>query len=117
MSNNVSSTNSTSLYGEAGTNIPSSSTTSFHAPSSSQDVSSTNSTSLYGEAGTPIPDSSGNVVVRGDLLVLSGNILTTLVRLLVAPTLTMHCMLQVLTLATSLLVLLIPILLALQVDL
>jgi len=36
-----------------------------------------NSTSLYGEASTPIPDSSGNVVVRGDLYVLSGNILTT----------------------------------------
>ena len=36
-----------------------------------------NSTSLYGEAGTPIPDSSGNVIVRGDLYVLSGNILTT----------------------------------------
>jgi hypothetical protein len=32
---------------------------------------------LYGEAGTPIPDSSGNVIVRGDLYVLSGNILTT----------------------------------------
>jgi hypothetical protein len=36
-----------------------------------------NSTSLYGEASTPIPDSSGNVIVRGDLYVLSGNILTT----------------------------------------
>jgi hypothetical protein len=36
-----------------------------------------NSTSLYGEVGTPIPDSNNNVIVRGDLLVLSGNILTT----------------------------------------
>lgn len=42
-----------------------------------QDVSSTNSTSLYGGADTPIPDSSGNLIVRGDLVVLSGNILTT----------------------------------------
>jgi hypothetical protein len=32
---------------------------------------------LYGDAGTPIPDASGNVIVRGDLYVLSGNILTT----------------------------------------
>ena len=42
-----------------------------------QNSSSTNSTSLYGGAATPIPDTSGNLVVRGDLVVLSGNILTT----------------------------------------
>jgi len=53
------------------------SSSSLYGSVTQQNVSSSNSTSLYGEAGTPIPDSSGNVVVRGDLLVLSGNILTT----------------------------------------
>jgi hypothetical protein len=53
------------------------SSSSLYGPVTTQNTSSTNSTSLYGEAGTPIPDSSGNVVVRGDLIVLSGNILTT----------------------------------------
>jgi hypothetical protein len=76
MANNVSSTNSTSLYGEAGTAIPGSSNTSFQGSTTSQDVSSTNSTSLYGEAGTPIPDSSGNVIVRGTLTVNGCAILT-----------------------------------------
>ena len=51
--------------------------TSLYGTPPNQDVSSTNSTSLYGGAATPIPDSSGNLVVRGDLVVLSGNILTT----------------------------------------
>lgn len=54
-------TSSSSLYGTVNT----------------QNASSTNSTSLYGGADTPIPDASGNLVVRGDLYVLSGNILTT----------------------------------------
>jgi hypothetical protein len=54
-------TSSSSLYGTAIT----------------QSTNSGNSTSLYGEAGTPIPDTAGNLVVRGDLVVLSGNILTT----------------------------------------
>ena len=54
-------TSSSSLYGTAVT----------------QNTSSTNSTSLYGEPGSPVPDASGNLVVRGDLTVLSGNILTT----------------------------------------
>ena len=53
------------------------SSSSLYGTPPNQDVSSTNSTSLYGEAGTPIPDSSGNLIVRGDLYVLSGNILTT----------------------------------------
>jgi hypothetical protein len=53
------------------------SSSSLYGTVTTQNSSSTNSTSLYGEAGTPIPDSSGNVVVRGDLIVLSGNILTT----------------------------------------
>jgi len=53
------------------------SSSSLYGTVTTQNSSSTNSTSLYGEAGTPIPDSSGNVVVRGDLYVLSGNILTT----------------------------------------
>jgi len=53
------------------------SSSSLYGTPPNQDVSSTNSTSLYGGADTPIPDSSGNVVVRGDLYVLSGNILTT----------------------------------------
>ena len=53
------------------------SSSSLYSTPPNQDVSSTNSTSLYGGADTPIPDSSGNVVVRGDLYVLSGNILTT----------------------------------------
>jgi len=53
------------------------SSSSLYGTVTQQNVSSTNSTSLYGEAGTPIPDSSGNLVVRGDLYVLSGNILTT----------------------------------------
>ena len=53
------------------------SSSSLYGSVTQQNVSSTNSTSLYGEAGTPIPDASGNVVVRGDLIVLSGNILTT----------------------------------------
>lgn len=51
--------------------------TSLYGTPPNQDVSSSNSTSLYGGAATPIPDSSGNLVVRGDLVVLSGNILTT----------------------------------------
>lgn len=50
---------------------------SLYSTPPNQDVSSTNSTSLYGGAGTPIPDSTGNLVVRGDLIVQSGNILTT----------------------------------------
>ena len=54
-------TSSSSLYGSVNT----------------QNTNSSNSTSLYGGADTPIPDSSGNVIVRGDLWVLSGNILTT----------------------------------------
>ena len=54
-------TSSSSLYGSVNT----------------QNASSTNSTSLYGEAGTPIPTPTGDLVVRGDLIVLSGNILTT----------------------------------------
>ena len=53
------------------------SSSSLYGTTTTQNSSSTNSTSLYGEAGTPIPDSSGNVIVRGDLYVLSGNILTT----------------------------------------
>ena len=53
------------------------SSSSLYGSVTTQNTSSTNSTSLYGEAGTPIPDSNGNVVVRGDLYVLSGNILTT----------------------------------------
>jgi hypothetical protein len=53
------------------------SSSSLYGTVTTQNTSSGNSTGLYGEAGTPIPDSSGNVVVRGDLLVLSGNILTT----------------------------------------
>jgi hypothetical protein len=53
------------------------SSSSLYGTVNAQNSSSTNSTSLYGEAGTPIPDSSGNVIVRGDLYVLSGNILTT----------------------------------------
>ena len=53
------------------------SSSSLYGTSTTQNVSSTNSTSLYGEAGTPVPDASGNVIVRGDLYVLSGNILTT----------------------------------------
>jgi hypothetical protein len=53
------------------------SSSSLYSTPPNQDVSSTNSTSLYGGADTPIPDSSGNLVVRGDLVVLSGNILTT----------------------------------------
>ena len=53
------------------------SSSSLYGTPPNQDVSSSNSTSLYGGAATPIPDSSGNVVVRGDLVVLSGNILTT----------------------------------------
>lgn len=53
------------------------SSSSLYGTVTTQNTSSGNSTSLYGEAGTPIPDSSGNVVVRGDLYVLSGNILTT----------------------------------------
>ena len=53
------------------------SSSSLYGTSTTQNVSSTNSTSLYGEAGSPIPDASGNVIVRGDLYVLSGNILTT----------------------------------------
>ena len=53
------------------------SSSSLYGTTTTQNSSSSNSTSLYGEAGTPIPDSSGNVVVRGDLYVLSGNILTT----------------------------------------
>jgi len=53
------------------------SSSSLYGSVTQQNTNSGNSTSLYGEAGTPIPDSSGNVVVRGDLYVLSGNILTT----------------------------------------
>ena len=53
------------------------SSSSLYGTVTTQNSSSTNSTSLYGGADTPIPDSSGNVVVRGDLYVLSGNILTT----------------------------------------
>lgn len=53
------------------------SSSSLYGSVTTQNSSSANSTSLYGEAGTPIPDSSGNVIVRGDLYVLSGNILTT----------------------------------------
>jgi len=53
------------------------SSSSLYGSVTTQNTNSGNSTSLYGEAGTPIPDSSGNVVVRGDLYVLSGNILTT----------------------------------------
>jgi hypothetical protein len=53
------------------------SSSSLYGTTTTQNTSSTNSTSLYGEAGTPIPDASGNVIVRGDLYVLSGNILTT----------------------------------------
>jgi hypothetical protein len=53
------------------------SSSSLYGTTTTQNSSSSNSTSLYGEAGTPIPDSSGNVIVRGDLYVLSGNILTT----------------------------------------
>ena len=53
------------------------SSSSLYGTVTQQNTNSGNSTSLYGEAGTPIPDSSGNVVVRGDLYVLSGNILTT----------------------------------------
>ena len=53
------------------------SSSSLYGSVTTQNSSSSNSTSLYGEAGTPIPDSSGNVIVRGDLYVLSGNILTT----------------------------------------
>lgn len=53
------------------------SSSSLYGSVTTQNTSSGNSTGLYGEAGTPIPDSSGNVVVRGDLWVLSGNILTT----------------------------------------
>jgi len=53
------------------------SSSSLYGSTTTQNSSSSNSTSLYGEAGTPIPDAGGNVVVRGDLYVLSGNILTT----------------------------------------
>jgi len=53
------------------------SSSSLYGTVTQQNTSSSNSTSLYGGAATPIPDSSGNVVVRGDLYVLSGNILTT----------------------------------------
>ena len=53
------------------------SSSSLYGTVTTQNSSSSNSTSLYGEAATPIPDSSGNLVVRGDLYVLSGNILTT----------------------------------------
>ena len=53
------------------------SSSSLYGTVTTQNASSTNSTSLYGGADTPIPDSSGNVIVRGDLYVLSGNILTT----------------------------------------
>jgi len=53
------------------------SSSSLYGTVTTQNSSSTNSTSLYGGADTPIPDSSGNVIVRGDLYVLSGNILTT----------------------------------------
>jgi hypothetical protein len=53
------------------------SSSSLYGTPPNQDVSSTNSTSLYGGADTPIPNSDGNIVVRGDLIVLSGNILTT----------------------------------------
>ncbi|CAB4202573.1 hypothetical protein UFOVP1369_25 [uncultured Caudovirales phage] len=54
-------TSSSSLYGTVNT----------------QNTQSTNSTSLYGGADTPIPTPAGDLVVRGDLIVLSGNILTT----------------------------------------
>jgi len=53
------------------------SSSSLYGTVTTQNASSTNSTSLYGGADTPIPDSSGNLIVRGDLYVLSGNILTT----------------------------------------
>ena len=53
------------------------SSSSLYGSVTQQNSSSTNSTSLYGGADTPIPDAGGNVVVRGDLYVLSGNILTT----------------------------------------
>jgi hypothetical protein len=43
----------------------------------SENVSSNNLTGLYGSGGTPIPNANADVIVRGDLYVLSGNILTT----------------------------------------
>jgi len=67
-------TSSSGLYGEV--TLPAVTLAEPTSPTG-QDVNSTNSTGLYGGASTPIPDSSGNLVVRGDLLVLSGNILTT----------------------------------------
>jgi len=42
-----------------------------------ENTSSTNTTGLYGGASTPIPNANNDLIVRGDLYVLSGNILTT----------------------------------------
>jgi hypothetical protein len=53
------------------------SSSSLYGAVNEQTTPSTNSTSLYGGADTPIPTPAGDVVVRGDLIVLSGNILTT----------------------------------------
>jgi len=53
------------------------SSSSLYGNVNQQNTQSTNSTSLYGGADTPIPTPEGDLVVRGDLIVLSGNILTT----------------------------------------
>jgi hypothetical protein len=53
------------------------SSSSLYGSVNQQNTQSTNSTSLYGGADTPIPTPEGDLVVRGDLIVLSGNILTT----------------------------------------
>lgn len=53
------------------------SSSSLYSTVNTQNTKSTNSTSLYGGADTPIPTPEGDLVVRGDLIVLSGNILTT----------------------------------------
>jgi len=53
------------------------SSSSLYGAVNQQNTQSTNSTSLYGGADTPIPTPAGDLVVRGDLIVLSGNILTT----------------------------------------
>jgi len=53
------------------------SSSSLYGAVNEQNTQSTNSTSLYGGADTPIPTPAGDLIVRGDLYVLSGNILTT----------------------------------------
>jgi hypothetical protein len=51
--------------------------TSLYGTAPVENVSSTNTTSLYGGSATVVPDANGNLIVRGDLTVLSGNIFTT----------------------------------------